>query len=155
MRLDDLFREQHARRQVFGDLACHVVALDGDDLGILVGVLLLDFLVVALDQRQDLVVGGVGLALEVLQVAVDDVLAGDLEAVERHDLVLDHVLDFLDGDGMARGLALVLHVECRESDLALGQATCLRDLRVCRLDGVDDLVQIEACLRPVAFDDLH
>ena len=46
------------------DLARHVVALDGVDGGVLVGVLLLDFLVIALDQAEDAVVRGVGLAHE-------------------------------------------------------------------------------------------
>ena len=99
--LHDVGGEQLAHREVLGDLAGHVVALDRDHRGVLVGVLLLDLLVVALDEREDLVVGGVLVALLVLHVAVDDVLAGHLKVVERHQLVLDEVLDLLDGDGVA------------------------------------------------------
>ena len=72
--------------EVLGNLAGHVVALDGVDDGVLVGVLLLGLLVVALDQGQDLVVGGVGLAHERAGIAVGDVVLGDLKRAVRHDL---------------------------------------------------------------------
>jgi hypothetical protein len=148
-------RQQHAHREVLGDLAGHVVALHGVDGRVLVGVLLLDFLVVALDEREDLVIGRVALALEVLHVAVDDVLAGDLEAVERHDLVLDHVLDFLDGDGVTSLCAFVADIEGSILDLALGQTLGFGDLLVGGLDRVDDLLKIKGDLRAVSLDDLH
>jgi hypothetical protein len=148
-------REQRAHGEVLGDLAGHVVALDGDDGGVLVGVLLLDLLVVALDEGEDLVVGGVLLALLVLHVAVDDVLACHDEAVEGHELVLHQVLDLLDRDGVAGVGALVLHVEGGELDLAVGEALVLGHLGICRLDGVLDLGNVERDLRAVALDDLH
>ena len=79
------------------------------------------------------------MALLVLLVAVDDVLARHGEAVEGHELVLHHVLDLLDRDRVAGGLALVLDVEGGELDLAISQALVLGDLVVCSLDGVLDL----------------
>ncbi len=48
--------EQHTHRQILADLTGHIVALDAVDGGVLVGVLLLDFLVVALDEGENLVV---------------------------------------------------------------------------------------------------
>ena len=57
--LDHVGRQQHAHGQVLGDLAGHIVALHRVDGGVLVGVLLLDLLVVALDEAEDAVVGGV------------------------------------------------------------------------------------------------
>ena len=137
--LHDVGGEQLAHGEVLGDLAGHVVALDGDDRGVLVGVLLLDLLVVALDEREDLVVGRVLVALLVLHVAVDDVLAGHLEVVERHELVLDEVLDLLDGDGVAGLHALVGDVQGGELDLALGEALGGGHLGVGGADGVLDL----------------
>ena len=107
---DDLAGEQFAHREVLGDLTGHVVTLHGDDAGVLVGVLLFDLLVVGLDEREDLVIGGVLMALQVLDVAVDDVLAGYAKVVEGHELILDEVLDLLDGYGVAGGSALVLDV---------------------------------------------
>ncbi len=92
----DVFGQKLAGGEVTGHLAGHVVALHGHDSGVLVRVLLLHDFVVRVDQRQDLVIGGVLLALLVLHVAVDDVLACDGELVEGHQLVLHHVLDLLD-----------------------------------------------------------
>jgi len=151
----DVGGQQLAHGQVLGDLAGHVVALDADDGGVLVGVLLLDLLVVALDQREDLVVGGVLLALPGLHVAVDDVAAGDLEVVEGHELVLDEVLDLLDRHGVAGLHALVGDVEGGELDAALREALLLGNLEVGRADGVLDLLDLEGDLRAVALDDLH
>ena len=56
--LDNVRGQQQAGGQVLGDLTGHVVALDAVDGGVLVGVLLFDFLVVALDQAQNPLVGG-------------------------------------------------------------------------------------------------
>ncbi len=155
MGLDHVLGQQLAVREVAADLAGHVVALDGDHRRVLVGVLLLDDLVVGVDQRQDLVVGRVLASLLVLQVAVDDVLAGHGELVERHELVLDHVLDLLDRHGVTGLLALVLDVEGGEGDLAVLEALVGGDLAVGGCDGVDDLGQVEGDLRTVALDDLH
>ena len=153
--LHDLGRKQDALGEVLGDLAGHVVALHGVDGGVLVGVLLLDLFVVALDQGQDLVVRGVLLTLEALNVPVDDVAPRDLEAVEGHDLILDHVLDLLNGDGMTRGLAAVGDVLGGIDHLALGEALAVLDLAVGAVDGVDDLLKVEGDLRTAALDDLH
>ena len=78
------------------DLARHVVALHGVDRRVLVGVLLLDVLVVALDEREYLLVRRVGLAEKLLLVAVYDVALRDLPRAELHELRLDDVLDLLD-----------------------------------------------------------
>ena len=66
MRLDDLRGEQHAHGQILADLAGHIVTLYAVDGRVLVGVLLLDFLVVALDEGEDLVIRRVVGALEAL-----------------------------------------------------------------------------------------
>ena len=155
VRLDNVGGEKVAHGEVLGDLAGHVVALDGDDGGVLVGVLLLDLLVVALDEGEDLVVRRVLLALLVLDVAVDDVLAGHLKVVEGHKLVLDEVLDLLDGDRVARLHALVGYVERSEANFALGEALVLGHLHVGLADGVLDLCDVERDLRAIALDNLH
>ena len=63
MRAHHLGRQQQAHRDVLGHLARHIDALHGVHRGVLVGVLLLSLLVVALDEREDLVVGRIGMAL--------------------------------------------------------------------------------------------
>ena len=105
VRLDDVGGQQQAGGQVLGDLAGHVVALDAVDGGVLVGVLLLDLFVVALDQAENPFVGGVGLTLEVLDIAVGDIVAGHVVGLDVHQLVLDHILDFLHADRAVEMLA--------------------------------------------------
>ena len=153
--LDDVLGQQHAHREVLGDLAGHVVTLHGVDRGVLVGVLLLDLFVVALDERQNLVVGRVLLALQALNIAIDDVMAGNLVAVETHDLVLDQILNLLDRHGVARVLACLGDVLCRVNHLAVGKTRALLDLQVCGADGIDDLIDVKDNLGAAALDDLH
>ena len=119
MGIHDLLGQQHTLSQVLGNLAGHIVALDGIDGRVLVRVLLLDLFVIALDQRQNLVVGRVLLALQALNIAIDDVVAGNLVAVETHDLVLDQILDLLDRNGVARVLTCLGDVLCRVNHLAV------------------------------------
>ena len=120
MGIHDLLGQQHALGQVLRNLAGHIVALNGVDGRVLVGVLLLDLFVIALDQRQNLVVGRVLLALQALNIAIDDVVAGNLVAVETHNLVLDQILDLLDRNGVACALACLGDVLCRVNHLTVG-----------------------------------
>ena len=48
--LNDIGSQQQAVGQVLRDLTCHIVTLDAVDSRVFVGVFLLDFFVVALDQ---------------------------------------------------------------------------------------------------------
>ena len=155
VRLHHVGRQQHALGEVLGDLASHVVALHRVDGGVLVGVLLLDLLVVALDERENLVVGGVFGALQALHVTVDDVLARDLELVELHELVLDEVLHLLDRDGVAGVLARLGNVLRSVDHLALGQAVGFLDLAVGGTDRILDLGDVKNGLAATALDDLH
>ena len=66
--------------------------------------------------------------------------------VQAHELVLDEVLDLLDGDGVAGLHALVGDVEGGELDLALGEALAGGHLGVGRADGVLDLRDVEGDL---------
>ena len=155
MRLDDVLRQQHAGRQILGDLARHIVALDGVDGRVLVGVFLLDLLVVRLDEGQDLLVRRVGLADERAGIAVGDIVLGDLKRAVRHDLVLDQVLDLLDGQGTVHGQTAVFHTLGDAADLHRRHARVLCDDVVGLGHGRDDLDQIEGSLRAVSLDDLH
>ena len=149
--IHNLLGQQHTLGQVLGDLAGHVVTLNGIDGRVLVGVLLLDLFVVALNQRQNLVVGRVLLALQALNIAIDDVMASNLVAVETHNLVLDQILNLLDRHGVTR-LGDVL---CRVNHLAVGKTRALLDLQVCGADGIDDLIDVKDNLGAAALDDLH
>ena len=155
MRLNDLRVQQQAGSQVFGDLTGHIVALDAVDGGVLVGVLLLDFLVLALDEAQDALVGGVGLALEALDIAVGDIVAGDVMGLDVHELVFHHILYLFHADSAVECLTLVGHSCGDVSDLLPGE-TGLAAYRIAGLgDSGDDLGNIKRHFRTVAFDDLH
>ena len=155
MRLDDVLRQQHAGRQILGDLTRHIVALDGVDGRVLVGVFLLDLFVVRLDEGQDLLVRRVGLADERAGIAVGDIVLGDLKRAVRHDLVLNQVLDLLDGQGTVHGQTAVFHALGDAADLHRRHARVLCDDVVGLGHGRDDLDQIEGSLRAVSLDDLH
>ena len=155
MSLDDLGVQQQAGGQILGDLTGHVVALDAVDGGVLVGVLLLDFLVLALDKAQDTLVGGVGLALEALDIAVGDIVAGDVMGLDVHELVLHHILYLFHADGAVECLTLIGHGCGDVSDLLPGE-TGLAAHRIAGFgDSGDDLGNIERYFSTVAFDDLH
>ena len=155
MCLDDVLGQEDAVGQVAADLARHVVALRGVDDGVLVAVLLLGLLVVALDEAEDLVVGGVAGALEALHVAVGDVVAGDLVGTGGHDLVLDQVLDLLDRHRVAAGGAGVLDLAGDAVDLLGGKLVVGGDHSVGLAHRFDDLLHVEGDLGTVTLDDLH
>ena len=155
VRLDDVLRQQEAARDVTADLAGHVVALRAVDDRILVGVFLLGLLVVALDQAQDAVVGRVGAAHQAAGVAVSNVGLGDLERTVGHDLLFDHVLNFLHGGAAAQLLAGELHALGDALDLPRRHAVALFDGGVGLRDGHDDLGDVKVLLCAVSLDDLH
>ena len=84
----DLLRQQDALRDVTAHFAGHVVPLGGIHHRVLVGVFLLGLLVAALDQGEDLLVGGVGAADQRAGVAVGHIVFGHLKGAVGHDLVL-------------------------------------------------------------------
>lgn len=155
VRLDHLGRQQHTHGQVLGNLARHVVALDRVDGGVLVGVLLLDFLVVAFDQGQNAVVGGVVGALQALDIAVGDIFAGHLMRTGFHDGIFHKVLDLFHIHGVVAGVAHSLHLIRNVDDLFLGQPLVGRHDVVCLADCRDDLGNVKNDLAAVALDDLH
>ena len=155
VRFDDLRGKQHTHRQILADLTGHIVALDAVDGGVLVGVLLLDFLVVALDQGQNLVVRGVVGAFEALHIAVGDVLTGHLIRAGGHDGILDDILNLFHVHGVAAGIADLLHMVADLDDLLLRQALGLGHDLVRLRDGRNDFGDVKDSFAAVALDDLH
>ena len=155
MRFDDLRGEQHTHGQILADLAGHVVTLYAVDGRVLVGVLLLDFLVVALDEGEDLIVRRVVGALKALHVAIGDVPAGNLIRTGGHDCVLDDVLDLLDVHRVAAGIADLLHMIADLDNLLLRQALGIGYDLVSLRDGRNNFGNVKDSLAAVALDDLH
>ena len=97
--LHNVLREEHPLGDVPGDLPCHVVALGRVDHRIFIGILLLGFLVAALDEREDLLVGGVAPADQGADVTVGNIVLGHLKSAVGHDLDLHLILDLLHRGG--------------------------------------------------------
>ena len=153
--LHDLTGQQQAVGDVAAHLAGHVVPLGGVHHRVLIGVLLLGLLVVALDEGEDLVVGGVGAAHQRAGVAVGNVVLGHLEGPVGHDVVLHHVLDLLHGGGTVHFLTLQLHGFSDAADLHRGHAVGLVHVLVGLGDSYNDLGDVKGHLGTVALDDLH
>ena len=155
MCLHDLWVQQQTGGQVLGDLTGHIVALHAVHGGVLVGVLLLDLFVLALDQAQDALVGGVGLPLQALHIAVGDIVPGHIVGLDVHELVLHHVLYFFHVHRTVQRLTLVGHSRGDLRDLFPGQTALTADGIAGLGNGRDDLGNIKGDLCTVAFDDLH
>ncbi len=106
----DVMGEQETAGDVLGHFAGHVVTLNGVDQGILVGVFLFDFLVVALQQRHDLLVGRVGLAHQGSFIAVGDVVFGHGVETLLHNGGFHHILDFFHTSGTVQVFTLFGHL---------------------------------------------
>ena len=153
--LDDLLRQKNTVGDIPGNLTRHVVTLGGVDDGILIGVFLLGLLVVAFDEAEDLVVGGVGLTNQITGIAVGYVGASHLKGTVCHDLLLHHVLYFLHPGGAAQFLAGEDHALRDAADLGGSHADALVHSLVGLGDGADDLGNIKYGFRAVSLDDLH
>ena len=147
--------KQDTTGDVLADLARHVVPLDGVDGGVLVGVLLLDFLVIALDQAEDAVVRGVGLTQKAAGIAVGNIFLGHLESAVGHDGLFHQILNFLYGRAAAHFLAGDLDALGNSLDLQRGHTYLLVHRIIGLGHGHDDLINVENDFRTVTFNNLH
>ena len=92
VRLDNIFGQQNAFRQVFRDFSCHIIALNGVYSRIFIGVFLLDFLVVAFNQRKNLVVGCIGNTRQITGKTVTDVPFRRFGCTLQNDVRFDKLL---------------------------------------------------------------
>ena len=141
--------------RVPGDLPGHVVPLGGVHHRVLVGVLLLGLLVAALDETEDLLVGGVALSNQRADIAVGDVVLGDLVGAVGHDLGLHQILNLLHGGGAVHLLAAELHRLRDALDLDRRHPRVLSNGVVGLGDGGNDLRNVEDHLRAVPLHNFH
>ena len=153
--LHDVLGQQNAVGDVPADFTGHIVPLGGVHHRVLVGVLLLGLLVVALDEAEDLVVGGIGLTHQRTGVAVGDIVLGHLESAVGHDIVLHHILYLLHGRCAVHLLALQVHGLRDALDLHRRHPIYFLHGLVGLGDGDNDLGDVEAHLGAVSLDDLH
>ena len=151
--LGDVLGQEDAPRQIPAHLPGDVVPLGGGDGGVLVGVLLRQLLVVVANQRQNGLVGGVGLAHQRPRIAVDDVRLGQLVLAGGHQLGLHHVLNILHQQALAA--AGGGHGVRDGVDGPLVDAVGLVHRGVGLLDGLHDLRTVEFDDGIVSLDDFH
>ena len=147
--------KQNTAGDVLADLACHVVPLDGVDGGVLVGILLLDLLVVALDQAEDAVVRGIGLAQEAAGVAVGNIFLGHLESAVSHNGLFHQILNFLHGRAAPHFLAGDLHALGNSLDLQRGHTHLFVHRFIGLGHGHIDLINVKNDLCAVTLNNLH
>ena len=152
--LHNILGQQNALGDVLRHLAGHIVPLHAVNGGVLVGVFLLDLLVVALNEGEDLVVCGVGLADQGAGVAVAHIAPGHFKGTLCHDLVLHNVLNFLYGQGPVGLYRLEFHILGDLLNLRCGQLLLLTG-GIGLGDGDYDFVQVKIHFAAVSLDDLH
>ena len=152
MRPHDLLREKDSSGQVLAYFPRHVISLGGVDHRVLVGVLLVHFLIDIVQKRQDPVVRGVGLTGQLSLIAVAHVFLGNFIPPHLHDACLHHVLDILHVHCVGKIPHLQRNVIRDGDDLIFIHLVDLVYLFIGRLDGVDDLLQVEVHLFPVSLD---
>ena len=155
MRTDYFVRKKESSRQVAADFSGHIIALYTVDSRILVGVLLLHFLIAALDQAEDLVIRRIGLAYKRMLIAIGDILSRHLVASGTHDAVLDHVLDLLDIGCAGETLAVILNFALNVLDLAGAQPHLLGDFLIRSLYRGGDLATVENHFLTASLNNLH
>ena len=152
--LNNIGRKQHSSCKVTAYLACHIVTLNAVYGRILVGVFLLYFLVVALNEREDSVIGRVSLTNKRTVVAVSYIAACKLKRTLSHKLVLNHILNFLYGNRPFHFVAFIFNVFCDVDNLLISQETCFGRV-VCLLYGIDDFLNVKIFFRAVSFNNFH
>ena len=152
--LHNILGQQNALGDVLRHLAGHIVPLHAVNGGVLVGFFLLDLLVVALNEGEDLVVCGVGLADQGAGVAVAHIAPGHFKGTLCHDLVLHNVLNFLYGQGPVGLYRLEFHILGDLLNLRCGQLLLLTG-GIGLGDGDYDFVQVKIHFAAVSLDDLH
>ena len=153
--LHDIGGQQDAVGDIAGDLPRHVVALGGVDHRVFIGVFLLGLLVAALDERKDLLIGGIAAAHQAAGIAVGDIALGYLKGPVRHNLLFHQVLDLLYRRRTVHLLAGQLHRFGNALDLHRGHALVFLHHVVRLGDGGNDLGDIKNDLRAVSFDHFH
>ena len=153
--IHDLLRQQDALCDVPADLTGHIVPLGGVHHRVLVGVFLLGLLVAALDEAEDLLVGGVGAADQRAGVAVGHIVLGHLKGTVGHDLILHQILYFLHGGGTVHFQAGKLHAFRNALNLHRGHPNGLVHAFIGLCDGRNDLRNVKGHLRTVPFNNFH
>ena len=120
VRFDNVFGKQNTFREVFAHLARHIVTLHGVDRRVFIGIFLFDFFVVALNQRQNLIVRRVGGTRQVARKAIADIAFCRFRRILIDDMGFDEFLDFFHGKRAVHFFAVIFNDIRNVVNLALG-----------------------------------
>ena len=147
--------QQNPAGNILTDLACHIVTLHGVDGGVLVGVLLLDFFVVAFNQAENPVIGGIGLTGQAADITICNIFLGDLKGSVGHDRLLHQILNFLHRGAVAHFLTGNLDALPDSLNLQRSQAHLLFHGIIGLGHSHQNLVNIKNNFCAIALDNLH
>ena len=153
--LHDILREQNAIRDIPADLPRHVIPLGAVHHRVFIGVLLLCLLIIALNEGQDLIVRGVGLAHQGTGISIGDILLRHLISAVGHNLLFHKILDLLHGGRTAKIGTLLFHRIRNALDLRRGHAQVFPHHLIGFGDGCYDFGNIKSNFRAVSLDDFH
>ena len=153
VRHHDVRRHEESAGDILGDLAGDQVALRGDDLGVLVRVLVHHATVGLIEDAKDAGVVGIALALKFLHRPVALVRLGGGDIAVHRQLVVDHLLDGVDRHRCADdgGIALYLVGDLRRLTRLVDPRGGVHRL----LDGDGDLALVEGHAPSVPLDHLE
>ena len=152
--LHDVLGKEHPLGQVLADLPGHVIPLHTVDRWILVGILLLHILIIALNQGQNAVIRCIGLAYKGALIAVSHIILCKLKCACRHDLVLHHILDLLNGHSPVKLYTLVLHIIRNVLNLLQTQLV-FSGSRIGLCHSHHDLIVVKILFRAIPLNNLH
>ena len=155
VRVNNLLRQEQTFGQVAADLARHIVALNAVDGRVLVRILLLRFLVTALDQAQNPLVRCIGTAHKIPRITVGNIFLRDFISAVRHDLLLHKILYFLHPRGAVHADAVQFNRFGNPTDLHGGHALGFVNGIVGFCDCGNDFGNVKYNFRTVSFDDFH
>ena len=119
--LHDILWEKNTLCDILRYLTCHIITLNGIYGRVLITVLLLNFFVIALNKRENLVICSISLSDKRTGVAVSDVSLSYLKCTLSHNLILNDVLNLLYGECSACLCNLKLDKFCNVVNLATGK----------------------------------
>ena len=151
----NLSRQQNAVGDILRDFARHIVTLHRIDGGVFVGVLLLDLLVVALNQAEDAVIGGVGLAQQAAGIAIGDIFLGHLESAMGHDGLFHQILNLLHRGAAAHFLAGNLYPLGNAANLQRSQTHLFFHGVVGLCNGSVNFFNVKVGFSTVSLNNLH
>ena len=155
MSLGNIIGYKETTGDILADLACHVVALNADNRGILVGIFLLYLFIIALNKREYLLIGGVGLTNELTGITIGNIMTRNLESALIHDLILDNILNLFHAEGTVHICHRYLNILRNTAYLKVCHPFTGNDgiIRLCYRG--NDLLAVKFYFRTTTLDDLH